>query len=75
MLGYDNILTSTLPFVKLREIISVAAVDTQQLQTISTASAAVLLTVRGCNYLAWVTRGENSTPSTYIIRNADSYTQ
>ena len=30
--GYDFILTSTLHVVKLREIIAVAAADTQQLQ-------------------------------------------
>ena len=51
--GYDNILTSTLHVVKLREIIAVAAADNY---------------VRGCNYLALVTHGENLTPSTYIIK-------
>ena len=30
--GYDNILTSTLHVVTLREIIAVAAADTQQFQ-------------------------------------------
>ena len=33
--GYDNILTSTLHVVKLREIIAVVAADTQQLQLLS----------------------------------------
>ena len=49
--GYENILTSTLHVVKLCELIAVAAADTQ---LISTANAAALLTVSGCNYLAWV---------------------
>ena len=60
--GYDSILTSTVHVVKLREIIVVA-------------SAATLLTVSCNNYRAWVAHREDSTPSTYILRNDDSYTQ
>ena len=84
--GYDNILTSTctLLVVKLREIITVAAADTQQLE-LSAMQVKLhgLLTVSGCKYLAWVAHGENSTPSTYnykktttciFIRNNFAYT-